>query len=331
MLNEESLSKELSKYNIADAAIAELSAKYMGIKVSNPQDIENYKLARVARVEIKNRRVEVEKTRKELKADSLEYGRKVDAEAKRITALLEPIETYLTSQEKIVEDEKERIRLAEAQKKDDETRRRLKVLSEYLVQVLPQDIADMPEEQFNVMYNSAREKFAVAEKIKRDEEDRLKAAAEAQRIEAERLKEIEAKQFLEMEKIRHERERVVQERIRLEEEAKRAEDKKRHDAEIEEQKIRHAREMEEYKKKEEERVKLEAERLERERIAAEKQAKEEEERKAALLPDKDRLIEYRKKIADIRFPEMNTVVGKGLMLRILVIINETFDKAMKEF
>jgi len=58
-------------------------------------------------------RTGVEKHRKFLKADALSYGRKVDAAAKEIFGKLAPIEDHLTEQEKIVTDEKKRVKAEE--------------------------------------------------------------------------------------------------------------------------------------------------------------------------------------------------------------------------
>lgn len=96
------------KYDITDAAIAEMGEKYMGLTVKDPTDEAGFKAVHNARVIVKSKRVEVEKMRVGLKADALSYGRLVDTEAKRITALLAPIESHLIGQERIVTDEKKR-------------------------------------------------------------------------------------------------------------------------------------------------------------------------------------------------------------------------------
>lgn len=101
--------KEVDLYSVTDAAIAEMSAQYMGIMVAGPDDAENFKIAHLARMVVKGKRVEVEKCRKALKVDALAYGRKIDTEANRIKALLEPIEDHLCAQERVVTDEKARI------------------------------------------------------------------------------------------------------------------------------------------------------------------------------------------------------------------------------
>lgn len=100
----------LVAYGIADAEIATLKAKFMQLSIKGINDTGGYQQVHSARMVIKNHRVDVEKRRKELKADALEFGRKVDAEARRLTLLLEPIESHLEAEEKAIDDEKERIR-----------------------------------------------------------------------------------------------------------------------------------------------------------------------------------------------------------------------------
>jgi hypothetical protein len=99
------------KYNITDTAINKMKTEYMALKVVGVDDSTGCQIVHDARIVVRDHRIAVEKTRKDLKADALEYGRKVDAEAKRITALLEPIESYLQEQEDIVKKEQERIKM----------------------------------------------------------------------------------------------------------------------------------------------------------------------------------------------------------------------------
>ena len=108
---------ELIKFPVADAAIAELSAKYLPLKVASINDQKGLAAVHDARMEVKNLRVAVEKKRVALKADALDFGRKVDSEAKRLTGLLTPIETHLEEQEAVVTKEKERLKAIEEEKK----------------------------------------------------------------------------------------------------------------------------------------------------------------------------------------------------------------------
>lgn len=112
---------ELAKFSITEAAIAEMRANYLTIKVADHTDKTNATLARSRRLEVKALRVETEKIRVALKADSLKFGKAVDAKAKSIMKPLEEIEAHLQQQEDIVtkhaerEAEKERQRIAAEQ------------------------------------------------------------------------------------------------------------------------------------------------------------------------------------------------------------------------
>src|SRR3972149_2814781 len=105
------IEQELKKFDIAEAVISQWSKDYMMLTVADLDDKEGCKAVKEARLTVKSKRVEVEKKRKELKEDSLRFGRAIDTEAKRITSLLEPIETYLQSQEDVIGKEAERIKL----------------------------------------------------------------------------------------------------------------------------------------------------------------------------------------------------------------------------
>lgn len=144
---------EMVKYSVTDAEIAEMRQQYMGIMVMGPDDEDGAKLAHTARVAVKKLRCGVEQARVQFKAEALDYGRRVDAEAKRLTELLLPIEDHLAGQERIVAEEKERLKKAAEE--------------------------------------AERQKLEAAEKEKRNaEEARLKAAHEAEekRLQAEREK-----------------------------------------------------------------------------------------------------------------------------------------------
>ena len=103
---------QLARFSPSDAAIAALSDEYLPLRIDGVKDATGYALVHQARMDIRGKRVAVEKLRKELKVDALRYGRSVDSEAKRLTALLEPIETHLRREEQAVNEEKERIKTA---------------------------------------------------------------------------------------------------------------------------------------------------------------------------------------------------------------------------
>jgi hypothetical protein len=266
------LGTQLQRFSPTDAAIAVIKAEYMPLAIKDVNDSAGYKLVHSARMVVKNHRVEVEKVRKALKADALEYGRKVDSEAKRITALLEPIESHLANQENAYEAEKERIK-EEA---------RLKAEAE----------AKARQEAEEARLRAIREAEEARLKAIRDaEEARLRAEREA--LDAERQA-MEAKQKAEQEKIIAERQAIEAERKRLADiEAARLraieEDRIRKEAAeraVKETEARIAREAEQ--------ARLQAEAIEAERV-----------RKETLRPDREKLLAVADAVAAIQVPTVS--------------------------
>ncbi len=96
---------QLQKFNVTDAAIFELESKYSGLTIADVNDTDGYKAVKAARIVMKNYRVDIDKRRKELTEDALKYQRAINAEAKRITSLLTPLEDQLAEKEKSYDDE----------------------------------------------------------------------------------------------------------------------------------------------------------------------------------------------------------------------------------
>jgi len=111
------IDKELEKFNVTDSAIAKLNADYSMLTIQGIDDVAGYDAVRTARIVVKGYRVEVEKKRKELIADALDFNRAISKEAKRITDLFTPLESFLSSQENAYKEEKEKIKQAELEAK----------------------------------------------------------------------------------------------------------------------------------------------------------------------------------------------------------------------
>ena len=89
--------KVIVEYSKTEAALSELRGKYHGVAydlTTNKGDKE----ARAARLELTTLRTSLEKKRKEFKAPALEFGKKIDSEAARITALIIELETPIDQQ-----------------------------------------------------------------------------------------------------------------------------------------------------------------------------------------------------------------------------------------
>lgn len=266
---------QLQSFSVSDAAIAEMAEQYMPLTIAGVNDSAGFKQVHEARMVVKSRRVEVEKVRKALKADALEYGRKVDAEAKRLTGLLEPIEFHLESEEKRIQDEKERIRNAARLKAEAEAR--AKAEAEAAKVRAEQEALRAAQEAEAAKLSAEREKL---------EAERIAMEAERRRIEAER---------------RSEQERLDVERRKVEAEQQRL-------AKIEADR-QLAVELEKAKAEAAERAKRETEaRLAREAAAAKAKAEAVEAarlRAEALRPDMEKLLAIAIKLRTIQIPSVS--------------------------
>jgi hypothetical protein len=100
------------EFPVAVDQIEKYRESYMSLSIAGIDDKEGYNRVHDARMIVKRSKTSVEKRRKELVEYSVAYQRKVNGQAKQLTALLEPIESHLYIQEKAYDDEVERIKLA---------------------------------------------------------------------------------------------------------------------------------------------------------------------------------------------------------------------------
>ena len=180
----------LITYSVTEAGLAEIQKRMLPMVVSGIDDEAGYVACKDARKELVSLRQAIEKRRKELKEDSLKFGRMVDAEAKKIREALEAVEEHLTGQLKIVDDEAERRRTEKARKLQDRVDR----LAKYGAPANLAALKAMSDENFAALEDQAREMWEAAEQAKQAEKERLaKAEAEQKRLDAEnKAKEDEA-------------------------------------------------------------------------------------------------------------------------------------------
>lgn len=288
----------LEKFSDATLLAEQWAAKAKEIVVTDESQTDLMKSAREGRLLLKDKRVEIEKTRKQLKEASLAEGRAIDTIAKTLTALIEPTEKYLDEQEKFAErKEAERVRLLNIE--------RLNMLAPYITELQPMaanNYGVMPQLQFDAIllgYKTQHEqrieaaRKAEEERIAKEEQD--KKDREAQRIENERLK-----------KEAEEREKAFAE------ERKAAEEKaKKERAEIE-AKAKAEREESERKT----RIEREA-REKAEKELREKQAAEEKERLALealeAAPDKEKIKDLLQRLIDFELPLVKTKKSNAIV------------------
>ena len=340
------ITKELTKYDTTTAAIAEMSRQYMALEIKGIDDRDGYKLVHTARMEVKSKRVAVKKRGEELREDANKFRTAVIDEVKRITALLEPIESHLEQEEARVDDEVDRLKREDAEKEAKVLQERVNALYalgcredennlSYGTIVAPKALLKVcTDDQFSTIVG------AITELIEKEQAEK--------KAEADRLAAIQAEQTKIAQEQAAERARLAQEAKRLQDEADRqAREKKAAEdailkaefpflwlraAELEKAKAEAA---ERAKVETEQRLKREAEEKEakakadaEEKLRKEEAARIKAERKLARRPDKEKL----KAFADIVFQEavtpgeMKTEEGKIAHDKIMALLGDCHEQ-----
>lgn len=174
----------------------EWKRKAESLVVTDVSQVREMKMAREARLALKEIRVNADKTRKELKEESLRYGKAVQGVYNVIEYLIAPIEKHLEDQEKYAE-------IQEAKRKAELNILRKNEIQPF-VEFIPYELnlGELSEEVYLKTLNNAKILFqAKIEAEKKAEAERIaKEKAEAEereriRIENKRLKaEAEAKE-----------------------------------------------------------------------------------------------------------------------------------------
>jgi len=324
---------QLIEYGVADVAIRDLAQKYAGMQIV---DTASYQTVVGGIREVRGLRIQVETKRKELKKDALEWGRKVDTEAKRITGMLAPIEDELKEVKGIEDDRKAAIR----EKKERIERERVRGIREKISRIqrfadgintmqrehIEDVLADcnamtIETEEFQEFASEAEEVFtAVREVIQTALKTRIKLDQEAEerRVEAEGLakvraeQEVEAKRLAEAEaKRKIEEATLAAERRVIEEEKNRIEAEKKAEVERKEREALEKKLALKAKIQAEKDAKEKAERDELECAAKEDREAAEKIRQEALKPDKEKMADYGSRLAGVEIPELKDSGAKA--------------------
>lgn len=184
----------IEKFNPTVKELTALAESYSRLEIKGVDDTAGYKAMDAARKKLKETRVRIEKDGKLLRADALEFQRKVIAKEKELIGLIEPIEIELSMKQKRINDEKEMIRRKKLMPE------RVARLLSIGVTISEETLLFMEDEKFAAYFNSKNAEF-LAEK-----ERKLKAEKE----------EAERKQREEQEKIDAEKRKIEEEKARIE-------------------------------------------------------------------------------------------------------------------
>lgn len=333
---------EIVFQSVPEKLIAELKQKFLPLIVQGVNDKGGCKVVNEARKKVKKLRTTLEAERKIKKADSIKFGRDLDAEAKRLSTELVVIEDHLMTQEKIVTDEFARVKAAEQKAIEDKHKQQIVHLIEkgvifngrnyvYSDSVITDaDIWNYTEEQFLEVIRDVTtwkiqedDKKAEAEKLAKIEADKVakeKAESEkALKLENERIEkeqaEIRAKQKIAQDKIDADKKELDDRQAKIEAAEKKIADEK---AEVERVKELEAKKI---KDAEEAAAKVEQDKLNK--IEADKRAE-------MLKPDKQKLSAYISELLEVKAPLLNSSDAKRLYDEIKIRICDSLQYSIRE-
>lgn len=194
---EQYIAQAVAEVSKTDVAIEELRAKYAGLTVKSLDERPVYFAIVEGEKIVKKIRNGIDHKRKELNEFPLKFQRAVNAEAKRITEQLEPLEAHLKAERKKFED-------AEAAEKAKEEARKRGLLIEAGFRfdgtmytcgvhlIAASSIAGMEEAKLEFYCQEARairEQERLAEERRKDEQKRLDEQRREQQAEERRLEE----------------------------------------------------------------------------------------------------------------------------------------------
>lgn len=190
----------LEKFKDYFSIAAEWEKKAKTISVTDESQKVDMELARTGRLFLREKRIAIEKSRKELKEQSLREGKAIDGIANILKALIVPIENYLDQQEHFIELKKEReeeLARIESERKAEEEK-------------IAKEKAEA-EERERIRLENEKLKAEAIEKQKALELERQKQQMllDKERKQAEeKQKALEEKMRIEREKARKEKEKI---------------------------------------------------------------------------------------------------------------------------
>lgn len=189
----------IDKFGSYEAVAKEWEAKAKAIVVTDASQTVEMAMAKIARKKFSDLRIEVEKSRKAMKEQSLRKGQAIDAIARFLVSLITPIEEHLKQQEDF-------IKIQEARKVEEA---RIEAERRAEIERIEREKAERAEqERIRIENQKLREKTEQQEKAMR--EDREKALEKQRALEAKARIERERAQK-KLDKEREAREKVQRE------------------------------------------------------------------------------------------------------------------------
>jgi len=189
---QDAINNALDQYKPLEAQVASALPNVAEYPINGVWDDSGYTAAKKALRQAKAVATDIDKKRKELKAVALEYGRAVDAEAKRLTELCAPTITTLEQRIAGVDMEKERLRNEKRQRRAAElvesgyefSAGAYRVGNEIIHTAAIDDATD--GDWIGILARGRAEREKVDAEKQRQEQDRIELERERQRLAKER-------------------------------------------------------------------------------------------------------------------------------------------------
>jgi hypothetical protein len=309
-------------FDIAEGQLTALVADTGKLTIAGAGDRKGFDAVHEGRMILREKRLGIDKRRKELKADALAYGKQVESTAQALIGIIEPEEARLQAEEdkyNAAKAEEKRLKEEEAAKLTQARVDALGAVGDTITFALAGALEEEAYQERLKEATAAHEAKLAREAAEEAERQRLAAEAEkarqeeAARLEAQRVEQekLAAELKAQQEKLAAQQ-REIEERNRAEYERLAAEQQKLDDAKAAEEKRIADAAAEEERKAAVEQARKEAVAAEKLRAEKEAAAKLEREKRAeakrlraeAKRPDKEKLIAFADLVDQMDIPEL---------------------------
>jgi Ni,Fe-hydrogenase maturation factor len=164
--------------SVTDVEIARMK-QYKALTIVDINDKTGYNVVDLRRKEVKKTRTALAKYAEEKRSPAKAYIDKVKAEEKRIIAELEDIEADLEAKQKVINDEKERIRIEDEKRAAEKLQARVNTFSKYTVNEINLDyLKALSDADFEAVIADMKAAWEQAEEEKRQAAEALKLQQE---------------------------------------------------------------------------------------------------------------------------------------------------------
>lgn len=210
----------IEKFNPTKQELTKMAEKYKGLIIKGIDDKDGYIAVHQARMQLKNSRVQIDKTGKELRSEALLFQKKVIAIKKELIDLISPVEKELEDKQKYIDEEKEKI------KRKALIPERQKMMKKINVEIADEFLLTMDDRQFNEYLSEKSDEY-MTKREKKLKEEQEKVEADKRKIEddkrIEQIKKEAEKKVIEDERQRVESEKqkaIQEEELKIENEKK---------------------------------------------------------------------------------------------------------------